>query len=102
MGAPLGSFFSFRNFIFPSIAKVVYWIGLVLIGIGTIVMIISSLSMGSNPYVSNGPVVAVVGFFVALIVGAVGLIVWRVVIELWLVLFSIHDVLRDIRDSRSA
>lgn len=96
------NFFSFRNFIFPSIAKVVYWIGLVLIAIGAIVMIVSSLSAGSNPYLpsGSGPTIAIIGFFLALIVAAIALLIWRVVIELWLVMFSIHDVLRDIRDNQ--
>lgn len=93
----LNTFMNFDEFIFPKIVKIIYWIGLVLIGLGTLAGMFGALATSS----SVGGGAAFVGFLVALIVGAVGIIVWRVVVELWIVLFSILDTLKEIRDQRS-
>ena len=96
----LRAFFSFDTFVFPSLVKVIYWIGLVLIVLATIVAAVGAIAASGNPYMGGGAGAGVIGLIVALIGGVVSLVFWRVAIELWLVLFSMHDLLREIRDQR--
>jgi hypothetical protein len=93
----LRAFLSFDTFLFPSLTKIIYWVGLALIALGTIVGALGALASMANPMIGAG---GFLGFIVALIAGAIGLVVWRIAVELWLVLFSIYDVLKDIRDGR--
>jgi hypothetical protein len=88
----LKSFFSFDTFIFPKIVTIIYWIGIVMIVIGTLG---SLLAVMSSP---NGAGMGFLGAIAALVAGAVGLVAWRLVVEFWLVIFSIRDLLHDIRD----
>jgi hypothetical protein len=92
-------FFSFDKFIFPRLVKIIYWIGLVGIVLGTIVIAIAVISQAGNQ--EGGGLVAGIGFIVAIVIGFLALVVWRVVVELWLVMFSIHDVLTQIRDNQA-
>jgi uncharacterized membrane protein YeaQ/YmgE (transglycosylase-associated protein family) len=84
------AFLTFETFIFPRIATVLYWIGLVLIILGTVIGAIGSLFTEAG----------FIGFLIALIGGIIGLVVFRVTVELWMVLFSILDTLKQIRDRR--
>jgi hypothetical protein len=90
----LSSFMNFDEFIFPKVVKIIYWIGLVLIGLGTLASMFGSL-MASSAIGGGG---GFLGFLFAIIGGIVGVIVWRVMVELWIVLFSILDTLKEIRD----
>ncbi len=90
----LSAFLNFDTFLFPKIAKIIYWIGLVLIGLGTLVSMFSSLA--AIQIIGGGT--GFLGFIVALSSGIIGVVVWRVVVEVWLVLFSILDTLKEIRD----
>jgi hypothetical protein len=97
----LKAFLSFDEFLFPRLTTIIYWIGLALIVLLTLVAAIGALVAGSNPYLTeatgyNGGF----AFIMALIGGAVGLVVWRITVELWMVLFSIYEVLKQIRDRR--
>lgn len=92
------AFLSFDSFILPKISKVIYWIGLVLIGLGTLAAMFGALAISNSPYGSAGG--GFFGFLAALIGGAVAAIVWRIAVELWMVIFSIHDVLKEIRDQK--
>ena len=95
----MGAFFSFRSFIFPQLVKIIYWLGLIGIGIGMLIVIVGAISASNNPYLGSGGTGYAVGAVIgAIIGGAILVVVWRVVVELWLVLFSIHEVLVDIRD----
>ncbi|HEY9010384.1 MAG TPA: DUF4282 domain-containing protein [Devosia sp.] len=96
----MGAFFSFRKFIFPSLVKVVYWLGLIGIAVGVLFVVVGGIYASNNPYVTNGGAYAVGAVIGGLIGGAILVVVWRVIVELWLVLFSIHDVLVEIRESR--
>lgn len=94
----LKSFMNFDNFVFPKLVTIIYWIGIVLIGLGTIIGFFGSLVGMSNPY--GSPAVGLGAALVTLLGGVIGLVLWRLVIEFWLVIFSIRDLLRDIRDQR--
>ncbi len=92
------AFLSFDTFILPKITNIIYWIGLVLIVLGTLAAAFGALAMGNSPYGPPGG--GFFGFLIALVGGAVGIVIWRVAVELWMVLFSIYDVLKEIRDQR--
>lgn len=95
----LRAFLSFDTFVFPKIAVILYWIGLVFIILGTIVGVIGGLlygNMAADPAMGAGD--GFLAVIVALVGGIVGIVFWRLVVEFWLVIFSIRDTLRDIRD----
>lgn len=97
------AFLNFDTFIFPKIVKVIYWIGMVLIALGTLFGAFASLFMSADMNgMGGGGATGIVGFLAVLIGGTIGAIVWRVTIELWLVLFSILETLKQIRDQRGA
>ncbi|MFC3705449.1 DUF4282 domain-containing protein [Devosia honganensis] len=92
------AFLSFDTFILPGLTKIIYWIGLALIALGTLAALFGAIALSGNPYAPAGG-----GFFgviMALVGGAISAVVWRIVVELWMVLFSIYDVLKEIRDQR--
>jgi len=91
------AFLNFDSFIFPRIASIIYWIGLVLIIVFTIVGAISALIMGSDE-TQLGVGGGIFALAAAVLSGLIGIIIWRVVVEFWLVVFSINETLRDIRD----
>lgn len=93
------SLISFDAFILPRIAKVVYWIGLILIGVGTAISIVRAVITLTDPYGGAGQ--GTLLLVLALLGGSVFAILWRLMVELWLVLFSIYDVLRQIRDGQT-
>lgn len=84
--------FSLRSFIFPTIAQLVYLIGVVLISIGAVVVFLGLAQTGAWGFVF-GILVAIVGWFVAIVF-------FRIVIEIYLVLFSIRDHVASIDDRR--
>jgi len=88
----------FDEFIFPQVAKIIYYIGLVLIALFTVVGGLGALFAGISQSNFFGGLIGLIG---AVIGGAVGILVWRITVELWTVIFSIHDVLKDIRDRKS-
>ncbi|WP_404400186.1 DUF4282 domain-containing protein [Pelagibacterium halotolerans] len=88
------SFLNFDTFIFPKIATVIYWIGLVLIVLGTLASAFGALFRSDV----MGNQMGGLGFLFVLVGGVIAIIAWRVVVEFWLVIFSIRDHLRDIRD----
>lgn len=92
----LKPFFNFDTFIFPRIATIVYWIGIVLISLSAIIAAFGSLFM-SVQY-GNGFGAGLMGFLAALVGGMLGLLAWRLLVEFWLVIFSIRDTLREIAD----
>lgn len=92
------AFLNFDSFILPKISKIIYWIGLVLIALGTLAAMFGALAMSSSPYGSPGG--GFFGFLAALVGGAIAIVAWRMAVELWMVIFSIHDVLKEIRDQK--
>lgn len=92
------AFLKWDGFLFPKIAKLVYYIGLAVIAIFSVIGALGSLIAG----MAQGSFIGgLFMFIVALIGGLVGLIVWRVTMELWIVLFSINDTLKDIKNQKS-
>jgi len=95
----LRAFTNFDSFIFPKIVVVIYWIGIVLILIGTIFGFFGALFMGNSPAMPAGMgAIGPLGAILTLIGGVAGIVIWRITVELWMVLFSIHGVLKEIRD----
>lgn len=90
-------FLSFDSFIFPRIASVIYWVGLIIIIVFTVAGAFSALIMGSQE-TELGLGGGIFGLAAAILGGLIGIIIWRVVVEFWLVVFSINETLRDIRD----
>ena len=73
-------FLGFDEMVTPSIISIVYWIGIVLIVLGTLSTIFGGF----------------VAFLGGLIAGAIGLIFWRVWCEVMIILFRIHGDLAQI------
>lgn len=92
------AFFNFDSFVFPRIVTAIYWIGLVVIGLSTLVGFFGMLFGGPNYGDAMGAGGGIVGALMTLIGGVIGVIGWRLLVEFWLVIFSIRDLLRDIRD----
>lgn len=89
----LSGFFSFDTFLFPRIVRLVYILGLVLIGLSLIGGLLGGLAV-----LFAETVTGLVMIVTTLIGAALGAIVWRLIVELWLVIFSINDNLKAIRD----
>jgi hypothetical protein len=83
----LADLMNFNKFVAPTLIRIVYWIGIVLIILGTLGGVIGggALMGGYGGGFSLG------GALMALIGGVLGLLVWRVVCEVWIVMFSIND-----------
>ena len=92
------AFFNFDSFVFPRIVTVIYWIGLVFIGLSTLVGFFGMLFGGNYYGGAMGTGGGIIGALMTLIGGIIGVIGWRLLVEFWLVIFSIRDLLRDIRD----
>lgn len=88
----------FDEFIFPQVTKIIYYVGLVMIALFTVLGALGALFTGIGQGNFGGGLVGLIG---ALIGGAVGVLIWRITVELWTVVFSIHDILKDIRDRKS-
>lgn len=72
--------------------RIIYYIGLVLIGLSALGGALSALSLMSM-YFAYG-----LGMLIILVIGVViGVLVWRLTCELWVLMFRIHDELVAIR-----
>ncbi len=91
----LDMFLKWDGFIFPKLVKIIYYIGLVVIGLGAVLGALGALFGGFAMGEGFGGFIGFVGILVG---GALGLILWRVYMELLVVLFSIHDILKEMRD----
>ena len=86
-------FTSFDKLIGPSLIKVFYWVGMIVIVGATLIAAVGSLfQLGSNAGAALG------GFIVAPIFGLLGLIFWRFMCEIYLLFFRMSDDLRDIKN----
>jgi hypothetical protein len=86
-------FTTFDRLIATTLIKILYWIGVVGIVLGTLVLMMQGIGrMGFSPAAGLGAVLA------APIVGFIGLLFWRFLMEMYIVIFSIHERLGEIRD----
>lgn len=75
-----GLFKGFDTMVTPKLMTLAFWIGIVLIGLGTLSTIIPALIGGS------------IGLaLLSLLSGALGVVLWRVACEMMIVIFKIHD-----------
>ncbi|CAL9406020.1 hypothetical protein SUDANB121_01569 [Nocardiopsis dassonvillei] len=93
----LGSLFdfTFRESVAPRIIKVLYIVGLVVIGLSALSGVVGSI--GAMPH---SPVAGVLGLFESLVGGALAVLVTRIALELVLVLLRIGDDLSALRRAK--
>lgn len=84
--------FTFDRWLTPFLAKIIYYIGIVVSVIGGLSSIVGGLAMMGNQF--GGVGAGLVGIFggLAIIVG--GIVTARVIAELTLIVFRIHEELR--------
>jgi hypothetical protein len=86
----LSDFFSFEKYLTPTVIKIVYFIGLIVIALATLVGFLGGLFS----FTFTG----IIGALLVLVGGAVGILWWRVIIETTIIFFGIVDRLAEIRD----
>ena len=74
---------SFSEFITPSIVKVVYVIWMVLLGVGSVVLLIAFANLGSNGLI--------IGLIIIPPVALLYLMFFRMMLEIYVVLFKIEE-----------
>jgi thiamine transporter ThiT len=84
-------FMSFDKMLTPSIIKIIYWIGVVVVVLMGLTTLLGALRFGS-----------LYGFLMGLLWLVLGPILVRVYCELMIVLFNIYGALRDIRDRKQS
>ena len=88
-------FLSFDKLIGTKIIKVLYFIGMAIIVLATVIMMLMSLaSIGQNFLAAIG------GFIIIPIIGIIYLLFWRFIMEMYLLMFRISDDLRDIKNDK--
>ncbi len=86
---------SMKEMVTPKIIRVLYLVGLIVIGIGVLVSIVTSLIAAFN----NG-FIALLITIIAVPVGAIiAVIFFRIYMELIILLFNIYDLLKDIKQN---
>jgi hypothetical protein len=97
-----GDYFAFRTMITPTLIRIIYLIGVVVItavaillvlGTPTTTCVIDSTGTSSCTSTGGGPIAAVLIGIVAFILGQ---LYWRVITELLFVIFGIHESVRTI------
>src|SRR5437868_1272425 len=83
----ISDFFQFHKFLAPVLIKVVYWIGMFFILLGTLAGVLGTSLI--NEYGRGAFTLG--GAILSLIIGIMLALVWRVVCEIWIVVFSIND-----------
>ncbi len=95
MGDIVNRFLNFDKLIGASLIKIIYFVGLALIIIGTLIMMLSSLgALGSEPFAALG------AFIIAPVFGVISILFWRFICELYILLFRMSDDLRDIKNEK--
>jgi len=88
MDGVISRFTTFDKLIATGLIKVLYWIGIVLIAIGTL--------FGMFAGFSNGVMSGLGSIIVAPIGGVIGVIFWRFLCEIYIVVFGMYDRLGNI------
>ena len=85
--------FQFDRMVAPTVLKIVYWLGLIGIGIYMLIALFAAIRMMDYNF-SGG-----FGMLLLAIVGALfGTLFWRILIEIYMVFFNIHNRVTEIRD----
>ncbi len=93
-GFSISDLASFEKLIAPKVLRVIYWLGLIGIGIFCLISIAGALAVMRYSFATGlGTII------LSLIGGAFGVLLWRVMIELYSVFFGIFERLGDIRES---
>lgn len=90
-------FMSFEKLIATSLIKVLYWVGVIGIAIGTLIAI-----LGAFAGFGQGFAQGVGMLIIAPIGGVVSLIFWRFLCEVYIVIFGMYDRLGNIQDHLGA
>ena len=89
----ISRFWGFDRLLGSALVKVVYYIGLVGIGLWVLVALFGSLGvMGYSAGAGLG------GLLITLVGGVFAVVFWRFTCELWLIIFQIYNRLGEIRD----
>lgn len=90
-------FTTFDRLIATTLIKILYWIGLIGIALGTLISMLGGLGMMTQSFAAG------LGMFLAAPIGGlIALLFWRFLMEIYIVIFSIHDRLGEIRDMKKA
>ncbi|MEM9234580.1 MAG: DUF4282 domain-containing protein [Pseudomonadota bacterium] len=96
MGDIAARFMSFDKMMGKSLVQIVYFIGLAVIAVGTVLSMLGALGgIGSNALAALG------GVFIAPLLGLLSAVFWRFVCEIYMVLFKISDDLTEIKAMKS-
>jgi hypothetical protein len=90
MGDLIGRFTSFDKLISTGLIKILYWVGIVVIGVGTLVAAFSGFSQGFMSGVGS--------LIAAPIIAVIGIIFWRFLCELYIVIFGMYNRLGEISE----
>ncbi|MBK1794570.1 DUF4282 domain-containing protein [Devosia sp. WQ 349] len=91
------SILSLNSYIAPKLLRIVYWIGLICIGVFALAGIYNALTYTGDLRLST-PQTGFMSLVIVIFLTIAATIIWRLAVELILVVFSIHDLLRDIRN----
>ena len=90
---PVGKLLNFDHMIGPSLIRVIYFAGLVLVVVYAAVILVGGL--GTTAYFPVAGLLGSPGGAILLVFGAV---MWRFTCELWVLMFKIHDRTGEVRD----
>lgn len=88
-------FWGFDHMIGSALIKIIYYIGLFAILIGTVLAMFGGGLMGAMMGSSGGGAMM---FILAPILGVIYLVFWRFICEMWLLMFLMYNRMGEIRD----
>ena len=92
-GFEITDLFSFDKMVSPIVLKIVYWLGLIGIGLYLLVALYGALEIMRFSFATG------IGTVVGAILGAlIGALFWRILIEVYMIFFGIHDKVSKIHD----
>jgi hypothetical protein len=92
----LNQFMSFDKLIGSRLIVIIYWLGLIGIGLGALAGVFGGFAaMGAGFFTGLGAIIF------ALIGAVVGVLFWRFICEMYLLLFRMADDVRDIKAMKS-
>ena len=91
----LNLFLNFDKLIGAKLIKILYYLGLVMIGIGTILAVFQGLALMRHSFAGG------LGSIIMCLIGAVvGVVFWRFLCEIYMLFFRMSDDLRDIKNQQ--